>query len=205
MSGMNVHTIYLAREDNGYEPDINLPEDRISLCYLGSINNIIDIPMIAKVIRECMKIRPVEFHLIGDGERKDELKKIVMESGAAIIDHGKIYDRNEKKRIFDVCHFGLNIMKKSVCVGLTMKSIDYFEFGLPLINNIKGDTWDIIEKYGCGINLDSNSMSGVFVKGYVDSDSDQINIMRSLSRQVFDEHLTEKVFENAIFDIINDL
>ena len=43
-------------------------------------------------------------------------------------------------------------MKKSVCVGLTMKSIDYFEFGLPIINNIKGDTWNAVEEYGIGIN-----------------------------------------------------
>jgi len=51
------------------------------------------------------------------------------------------------------CHFGINIMKESVCVGLTMKSMDYFEYGIPLLNNIKGDTWKIIEKYGVGYNL----------------------------------------------------
>ena len=49
--------------------------------------------------------------------------------------------------------FCINIMKESVCVGLTMKSMDYFEYGIPLLNNIKGDTWKIIEKYGVGYNL----------------------------------------------------
>ena len=43
-------------------------------------------------------------------------------------------------------------MKDSVFVGLTMKSMDYFATGLPLINNIKGDTWEIVEKEGLGVN-----------------------------------------------------
>ena len=46
-------------------------------------------------------------------------------------------------------------MKNEVCVGLTMKSIDYLSFGLPIINNIPFDTWNIVNKYNCGINIDS--------------------------------------------------
>ena len=33
-----------------------------------------------------------------------------------------------------------------------MKSIDYFSAGLPIINNIGGDTSEIVKKYNCGIN-----------------------------------------------------
>ena len=52
------------------------------------------------------------------------------------------------------CHFGLNIMKSSVCVGLTMKSVDYFRFGLPIINNIPGDTRQLVEEKGIGVQLE---------------------------------------------------
>ena len=34
-----------------------------------------------------------------------------------------------------------------------MKSMDYFEAGLPILNSIPGDTWEIVEKYGVGYNL----------------------------------------------------
>ena len=61
-------------------------------------------------------------------------------AGAEVFYHGKVFDSKEKNRIFETCHYGLNIMKDSVFVGLTMKSMDYFE-GLPIINNIQGDTW----------------------------------------------------------------
>ena len=45
-------------------------------------------------------------------------------------------------------------MKQSVVVGLTMKSIDYFEGGLPIINNIHGDTWEIVLREKIGYNID---------------------------------------------------
>ena len=69
-----------------------------------------------------------------------------------MIYHGLIYEPEKKQVIFDKCHFGLNIMKSSVCVGLTLKSLDYFQAGLPIINNIHGDTEDMIDTYKIGFN-----------------------------------------------------
>ena len=76
---------------------------------------------------------PVTLHIIGDGESKQELIDAAKAGGATVEYHGKIHDPQDKQDIFDKCHFGLNIMK-SVCVGLTMKSIDGFLS--PIINNI---------------------------------------------------------------------
>ena len=59
----------------------------------------------------------------------------------------------KKKQIFDKCHFGLNIMKDTVCVGLTAKSIDYFQAGLPILNSIQIDTKDIVNKNLFGFNV----------------------------------------------------
>lgn len=152
LEGKRVETLYLAKPLKEYRPDLHLSGDRISLCYLGSVNHIIDIEVIGKIIRTFRKKKPVLMHIIGDGEKKDRLVRVCEEAGAEVIYHGKIYDRDEKQRIFDSCDYGLNIMKSSVCVGFTMKSTDYLEFGLPIINNIKGDTWDAVEKYRIGIN-----------------------------------------------------
>lgn len=147
-----VHTIYLARDVKKFNPELNLPVDKVSLCYLGSINNIIDISTIVEVIRKIEQHIPVEIHIIGDGEKRENLISSCKEAGAEVVYHGIIYDVQEKQKIFNSCHFGLNIMKESVFVGLTMKSMDYFEAGLPIINNIHGDTWEYIEKYDLGIN-----------------------------------------------------
>lgn len=157
-----IHTIYLAREIKEFNLKLNMPKDKIAFCYLGSINNIIDIPAIYELILGVNAYLPVQIHIVGDGEKKDELINSCESAGAEVFYHGKVFDSKEKNRIFETCHYGLNIMKDSVFVGLTMKSMDYFEAGLPIINNIQGDTWDIIEKYKIGINLKKHIDFNIF-------------------------------------------
>lgn len=151
-----LHTLYLARPWAENIADVNLPQDKISLCYLGSINNIIDIDCIGRIIRGIEG--PVDLHIIGDGENRESLINAAREAGANVIFHGKVYDRGQKQAIMDRCHAGLNIMKKSVFVGLTMKSMDYFECGIPIINNIQGDTWKFVEEFGIGVNIEEDGI-----------------------------------------------
>ena len=127
-------------------------KDKISLCYLGAVNNIIDIDKICELIRKIREKLPVELRIIGIGERKEEFKRAAERAGAKVTDHGPIYDEDKKQEIMDECDFGLNIMKDTVCVDLSMKSIDYMAAGLPIINNLPGDIDKIVENYGIGFN-----------------------------------------------------
>lgn len=145
-------TLYWAKKDEAIESFPSIKNNEIHLCYLGSINNIIDIDIILEICNKFQNLYPVYLHIIGNGEKKQELLNKVKSSGINIIDHGTIYDKVSKQKIFDKCHFGLNIMKSSVCVGLTMKSLDYFQAGLPIINNIQGDTWKLVNDYRIGFN-----------------------------------------------------
>ena len=145
------------------EPSAGADEARIvRLCYLGAINNIIDMDKIAWIIKSIRQFAGVELHIIGKGERMHLLEDKVRLAGAKVINHGAVYDEQQKKRIMDGCDFGLNIMKDTVCVGLTMKSIDYMAAGLPIINNIPGDTHELIEKYHMGINVEDISEERIF-------------------------------------------
>lgn len=186
-------TIYLARTIKQFHPSKKQPVDKIVLCYLGSINNIIDTKEIANIIYTLKKKKAVILHIIGDGEKKDNLINDARIAGADVIDHGRIFDGVKKQRIFDSCHYGLNIMKENVFVGLTMKSMDYFEAGLPIINNIHGDTWEMVKKYKLGVNVDSidsiefpyhkqNNVRAFFVKEFgVDRFNEQLeNVLMRL-------------------------
>lgn len=149
-------TVYWAHNANELfcKPDIGkLSNEKIKLCYLGSINNIVDIEKIGQVIKAISQRKNVELNIIGSGERKEELIACAKANGALVNDHGKVYDYLKKKSIMDECHYGINIMKDSICVGLSMKSIDYFECGLPIINNLSGDLGKIIDEKQCGINI----------------------------------------------------
>ena len=131
----------------------DLEQDELQFCYLGSINNIIDIPMITSFLRECSQQKKCVLHIIGDGEKKEQFIQDVLCVGVNVIDHKQIFDFKRKQEIFDQCNYGFNVMKSSVVVGLTMKSLDYLSYGLPMINNIKGDSLSLVESEKIGLNV----------------------------------------------------
>ncbi len=157
--GKSTAVLHLCRPETTVESAVCVPDnERLHLCYLGSINNIIDIPTISALIGHLQAFKPVVLHIVGAGESKEALIEAVTATGAQIRDHGKIYDPELRQGVFDECHFGLNIMKESVCVGLTMKSLDYFAGGLPILNAIPADTWDLVTQKGIGFNIDRNNL-----------------------------------------------
>lgn len=182
--------IYLARDVQAQIPKKHLNNDCYSLLYLGSMNNIIDIDTIGYIIRTLAQKKYVHMHLIGSGENKETLLATCKQAGAIVHDHGKVYDSIEKMKIMSRCHYGLNIMKKSVCVGLTMKSMDYMQAGLPMINNIKGDTWDLINKYQIGYNIDQLD-SLVY---------DPMQVENTV--KFFNDHLTYEHFSKQMHQVI---
>lgn len=186
-------TIYLAREIVSYKGNPMPPDNKIALCYLGSINNIIDIPTISQIINEARNIKPVVLHIIGDGENRCKLIEEAKQAGAEVRYHGKVYDSKKKQDIFDSCHYGLNIMKSSVYVGLTMKSMDYFEAGLPIINNIYGDTWDAVCEKKIGVNIDNLNFSNY---NY---------LIRENVRLFFEKEFSILAFENKLNIVMKEI
>ena len=73
-------------------------------------------------------------HVIGDGENRETFLEKLKSRGLEAEYYGAVYDEEAKRRILEKCGFGINMMTETVQVGLTMKSIDYFCCGLPLIN-----------------------------------------------------------------------
>ena len=178
----------------------NLPEDKINLCYLGAINNIISIPHIAEVIKKIVKEKPVALHIIGAGERLDELIAAAENAGAEVVYHGPIFDNDKKQEIISRCHFGLNIMKESVCIGLTMKSVDYFCHGLPIINNIPADTHRLVTENNIGVCLDDEDFCQKVLAG-----NEACLKMRENVKRVFSETFEESVIKEKYHSILSKL
>lgn len=197
LKGIKTDTIYLARRKTEINSNPVFDMDKIHLCYLGSINNIVDIPMITKLVKIINKRKPVVLHIIGDGEMKDVLINEARSTGATVEYYGKVYDSKEKHRIFDKCQFGLNIMKETVCVGLTMKSIDYFEAGLPLLNNIQADTAQIVDEYKIGINITDGDFENVATK-VVNTDIVELQDMRDNTLRVFENLFSLNAFNKKL-------
>ena len=183
------------KADAGVTDTTSLMETRkpLHIAYMGAVNHIIDIDGIVRILQAVMAQRPVYLHVIGEGDGKQDFLRALCQAGIPFTDYGAVYDEQKKAAILSGCRFGLNVMKKSVHVGLTMKSIDYLSFGLPLINTIGGDTWDIIEKYGIGVNVDPDDTraGAAAICRLADQDRQEL---AAAARSVFEGNFTERAF-----------
>ena len=189
-----INTLYWARNLEPVRYSLNL-EDNLSLLYIGSINNIINTDLMVRMIENYGK--KVTIHIIGDGENKDEMID-KLNKVCEVNYHGPVYDVEKKKEIFSKCHAGLNLYKNGLYIGLTVKSIDYFNFGLPVINNIIGDTGEFVSKYNVGINVDEESIL----------DFDVLKKMRMNNENIYElyeSNFMSNVFINRLREIIGGL
>ena len=200
LSDKNSKTIYLCA-DNADETSIQLREDLIELCYLGSINNIIDIPAISNLIKEISLVKPVKLHIIGKGEKEEEFINQATLAGAQIERYGPIYDTEKKAEIIKKCRFGINIMKSDVCIGLTMKSVDYFRFGLPIINNIPSDTQKLVNNEGIGIQLDENTASAIVEMSLKDCIKMRENVTKTFNEK-FERSVIMEEYKNVFTQVL---
>lgn len=181
--------LYWTKTSESIQSFPKLKDDELHLCYLGSINNIIDIDYIIKMCEALSQITKLVIHIVGRGEKKDELLERLKNVNVRVIYHGVIYDSIKKQEIFDQCHFGLNIMKSTVCVGLTMKSLDYFQAGLPIINNIHGDTSELVKDYKIGFNHYNELM-----EKFSDLKHEDYMALRENVKKLYNEKFTKDAF-----------
>lgn len=177
--------IYLTREDQSPRlPTATMPTDAIRFLYLGSVNNLIDIPFIVNIVKRARLLRAVELNLIGVGEQEPYLRELCNKNNIPYICHGVVYEHHKKEDIMSRCHFALNIMKDSVFVGATMKSLEYFHYGLPIINNIQGDSWKWVERAQCGANITQENLPQV-MEQLCKLTQTQLDAMKQNSRYIF--------------------
>lgn len=200
LSNDQSQTVYLCNQplSCGIYP-ADLADDRLELCYLGSINNIIGIEEICDLIKKLVSYKPVTLHIIGSGERMQELIDMAGSAGAFVVCHGAIYEEEKKQEIMSRCHFGLNIMKPTVCLGLTMKSVDYFRNGLPIISNVSADTKMLLQRWNAGIQMDAcaaERIAGLSVA--------EMAQMRCNVRSMFDFCFDRKVIDDQYGYLLRD-
>lgn len=187
---------------NSYD-NPRLINNDLNVCYLGSINNLIDIDNISDLLGRVNKLRTVNVHIIGDGEKRDHFIEELENKNINVIFHGKIYEDTEKQVIFDKCVLGINMMKDSVCVGLTLKSIDYMSAGLPLLNNIQGDTYKMIEAFQNGINVKQDLDETARV--IADLQAKKVGKLRENTINTYSKLFSLKSFNQTIDNIFNVL
>lgn len=195
----NSKVLYLSKRDIDYK-FYSAEKGKMRLCFIGGINNIINIELIGRIIKQFSRYYTVTLDIIGDGINKNSLMKVAEDNGATVTYHGIIYDEKRKSDIMLNCDLGLNLVKPSTKIALSIKSIEYFRSGLGIINNVPFDTYEIIERYGAGINIgnmDKNNTQLTEVK--------QINNIKCASRRVYEELFSINNVQSLFKDYLKDL
>jgi hypothetical protein len=199
--------IYLCKVDcmqPDWKKEIIKDFDTLNVLYLGSVNNIIDVDLIVKFVKTLGESTRTCLHIIGNGERVDYLCNQCDISGIKYVNHGVVYDDEKKWEIVKNCQFGLNIMKKEVFVGATMKSLEYFHWGLALVNNIPADSYNIVKERKCGVNIDwGNYKEVAYDLSHMSKEA--IKAMKQNSRGVFEDLFSEKKMESELSDFFDEM
>lgn len=191
------HTLYFAKKMHPLKTNTNLSLNEFHFCYLGSINNIIDIDLIVEFLACATKYRKVTLHIIGGGEKKELLIDQARSKSIHVIDHGYVFEQEKKQEIIDRCQYGLNIMKETVVVGLTMKSMDYMCGGLPMINTIQGDTAKICKDHSVGYNLTKDMIDEIVT--LIDKETIEENqIKRGKIQEIFKDNFSQEAFNDTL-------
>ncbi|NEW62757.1 hypothetical protein GMA11_05060 [Granulicatella sp. zg-ZJ] len=194
---LNVQTLYPCKEncdeDIAYTPE----EDVLPLCYLGSINNIIDIDKIEEMIKVLSEYKPITLHVIGNGEKKEQFIERLSVFCQHIYDYGNVYDAKKKQDIFNQCAFGINILKPTVFIGLTLKTLDYLNGGLPLLNTVSGDTERFVFEYSIGKNIKKENIDNI-----QSLTSDDILQMKYRAKDVFMHYFNQREYNQRLDELL---
>jgi len=107
-----------------------------------------------------MKKIPLRFHIVGEGDLGDTLKKMVVEEGL----ENKVFflgymSPSQLKSYSQTAYMGLNVsepMGLSYYYSLNNKFFDYVQAGLPALTNKFPEYETLIREYEVGILADSN-------------------------------------------------
>ena len=174
----------------------------LNFCYLGSINNIIDISAVIKVLNYINHRRRVKLYIVGDGEKREMFLEQLRQNEIDVHYVGLTFDEKVKNEIFRQCHFGINMYKEDVVVGLTMKSIDYFRVGLPTLNMNIHDTGILVEKYQSGYKLSTESLEKT-LDAIVGLDEKEWRVLHENTVRMFNELFSEDVFEEKFGKVLD--
>lgn len=179
-------------------------KDSFSFCYIGSINNLLDIDLLYNFFFHLKKNYTIYIEIIGTGEKSQLLIDRLEKLGVIVTYHGSIFNDEKKGEIIRKCDFGINLMKKSTKVGLTMKSIEYLKFGLPLLNNIPEDTWDLVNNYGIGINITSENFKYEIDK-MMTIDEEKILELRNNVKRLYNELFSYDNYEKEMDKVFQEV
>lgn len=158
---------------NSSNVSLNKPDDEVWICYGGSLGSSYDFDVIFDALNhlKCNVDVKFRFLFIGDGVRRKEIEQKIKNMNIPAEVTGSL-EYNDFLKYLSFCDIGINPFLKDTKVAFSYKFNDYVVTNLCILNNLKGETSELVDKYKIGRNFDySNSkLSEILEKTVLDKD-----------------------------------
>ena len=135
--------------------------EEIWICYGGSLGNSYDFDSILKAIKyidsEGIKYR---FFFVAEGEYRDQISRFIQENNLNAEITGMM-PYNDYLKYLSRCDIAINSFKKTTEVVYSYKFNDYIGLKLFVLNNLRGETADMVNEYSIGRNFNHDNLSQI--------------------------------------------
>lgn len=134
------------------------PDDEIWLCYGGSLGQSYDFDSILNATAYIHN-KGIKYHLwfVGDGEKRGYIENKIHLFGL----HGTVtglLNYPDFLKYLSLCNIAFNSFNPNTLVVHSYKFNDYVATGCYIMNSLKGETADLIDKYNIGINYTTGTI-----------------------------------------------
>lgn len=182
------------------------PEDEIWICYGGALGQSYDFDTILNSVEYIHK-KGIKYQLlfVGDGEKRSYIGSEIKKRGL----NGKITGRlsyPDLLKYLSVCDIAFNSFNPETLVVHSYKFNDYVATGCYVMNSLKGETADLIDKHKIGENYIKDSAPELLLEVCNNWDEIKQTLHSNLSNAI-NEYLDTKTIysklRNDIFDKLN--
>ena len=136
-------------------------DNEIWICYGGSLGNSYDFDSILEAVKfidsEGIKYR---FFFVSEGECRFEIEKYIQQHQLNAEITGRM-PYNDYLKYLSRCDIAINSFKPTTKVVYSYKFNDYVGLKLFVLNNLRGETADMVNEYSIGRNFDEKNLSKI--------------------------------------------
>jgi glycosyltransferase involved in cell wall biosynthesis len=126
---------------------------KIKLVYIGALGKFYDFKTVFYTLRKLAE-KKIEYSLdiIGEGPERKFYELLAKKTKLDFIKFHGFINFNDAKNIIENSDIGLVPIRKGWPPCIPNKPIDYFGLGIPILNSVEGELWDMVNQYDLGYN-----------------------------------------------------